>query len=90
MLTKSRLTPINKPSLTVPRLELEVALIPARLIKTIVQEVKILISNISLWSDSKTVLKYIETEKCNLRNMFYDVHTKLIPSQTLKTGDLMI
>ena len=60
MLTKSRLTPINKPSLTIPRLELEAALIAARLVKIIVQEIKITVSNISLWSDSTTVLKYIK------------------------------
>ena len=60
VLAKSRLTPINKPSLTIPRLELEAALIAARLVKIIVQEIKITVSNISLWSDSTTVLKYIK------------------------------
>ena len=60
VLAKSRLTPVNKPSLTIPRLELEAALIAARLVKTIVQEIKITVSNISLWSDSTTVLKYIK------------------------------
>ena len=57
---KSRLTPINKPSLTIPRLELEAALIAARLVKTIVQEMKMTVRKISLWSDSATVLKYIK------------------------------
>ena len=36
MLAKLRLTPINKPSLTIPMLELEAALIAARLVKTTV------------------------------------------------------
>ena len=57
---KSRLTPINKPSLTIPRFELEAALIAARLVKTIVQEMKMTVRKISLWSDSATVLKYIK------------------------------
>ena len=57
VLTKSRLTPINKPSLTIPRLELEAALIIARLVKTIVQKIKIPV-RILLWSDSRIVLKY--------------------------------
>ena len=60
VLAKSKLTLINKPSLTIPRLELEAALIAARLVKTIAQEIKITVSNISLWSDSTTVLKYIK------------------------------
>ena len=64
VLAKSRLTPINKPSLTIPRLELEAALIAARLVKTILQEIiKIPVSNISLWSDSTTVLKYIKNRE---------------------------
>ena len=60
VLAKSRLTPINKPSLTFPRLELEAALVAARLVKTSVQEIKITVRNISLWSDSTAVLKYIK------------------------------
>ena len=63
VLAKSRSTPINKPSLTIPRLESEAALIAARLVKTIVQEIKIPVSNISLWSDSTTVLKYIKNRE---------------------------
>ena len=35
-------------------------MIPARLVKTIVQEIKITVSNIKLRSDSTTVLKYIK------------------------------
>ena len=89
VLTKSRLTPINKPSLTIPRLELEASLIAARLFKTIVQEIKIPVSKISLWSDSTTVVSMSKTEKHNLRNMFYGVHTKLILSQTLKIGIIL-
>ena len=48
VLAKSRLTPINKPSLTILRLELEAALIAGRRFKTIVQEIKIPVSNIPL------------------------------------------
>ena len=47
-LAKLRLTPISKPSLTILRLELEAALIAARLVKLIVHETKIPVSNISL------------------------------------------
>ena len=36
LLAKSSLTPINKLSLTIPKLELEADLIAARLVKTIV------------------------------------------------------
>ena len=75
VLAKSKLTLINKPSLTIQRLELEAALIAARLVKTIVQEIKTPISNISLWSDSTTVLKYVKNgetqfEKYVLRRIY--------------------
>ena len=60
VLAKSRLPATNKASRTIPRLELEAALIAARIVKTIAQEIKTPISNISLWSDSTTVLKYIK------------------------------
>ena len=63
VLAKSRLTPINKPSLTIPRLELKAALIAARLVKSIVQEIKLTVSNILLWSDSTTVLKYVKNRE---------------------------
>ena len=63
MLAKSRLTPINKLSLTILRLELEADLIAARLVKTIAQEIKMPFSNISLWSDSTAVLKYIKNRE---------------------------
>ena len=63
MLAKSRLKPINKPSLTIPRLELEAALIAARLYQIIVQEIKIPITHVSFWSDSATVLKYIKNRE---------------------------
>ena len=62
-LAKARLTPINKPSLTIPRLKLEAALTASRLVKTIAQEIKIPVSNISLWSDSTTALKYIKNRE---------------------------
>ena len=75
MLAKSRLPATNKTSRTIPRLELKAALIAARLVKTIVQEIKTPISNISLWSDSTTVLKYVKNgetqfEKYVLRRIY--------------------
>ena len=61
---KSRLTPLtNKLSLTIPRLQLEAALIAGRLVKTILQISKIPVSNVSLWCDSKTVLKTIKNRE---------------------------
>ena len=38
-------------------------MIAAKLIKTILHEIKIPVSNISLWSDSTTVLKYIKNRE---------------------------
>ena len=49
-------------ALTIPRLELQAALIASRLKVTIVQEIKINIHHVYLWSDSKTVLNYIKNQ----------------------------
>ena len=38
-------------------------MIAAKLVKTILHEIKIPVSNISLWSDSTTVLKYIKNRE---------------------------
>ena len=48
---------------SIVRLELEADLIAARLVKTILQEIKMSFSNISLWSDSTAVLKYIKNRE---------------------------
>ena len=50
---------------TIPRLELQVALLTSRIKLTLIQEMDIYIDNIYLWSDSKTVLNL-----CNMNTHF--------------------
>ncbi|XP_067628473.1 uncharacterized protein [Eurosta solidaginis] len=58
--SKSRCAPL-KP-LTVPRLELQAAVLGTRLMQTIREEHEVVISDCVLWSDSTTVLKWIRSE----------------------------
>ena len=56
-------------------------MITAKLIKTSLQEIKIPISNISLWSDSTTVLKYIKNRETQFKKYVLR-HTHTINSIT--------
>ena len=60
---KSRLAPLNEKSLTIPKLELQAAVIASRLKVKILEEIDLNIHRIYFWTDSKTVLKYIRHEK---------------------------
>ena len=62
---KLRLAPIKQNSLTIPKLELQVAVITCRIKLTIVEEMRKAISKIYLWIDSKTVLNYLYNENTN-------------------------
>lgn len=57
---KSRVSPL-KP-LSIPRLELQAALIASRLMNKIIKEHRIKPENIYLWTDSKTVLQWVRTD----------------------------
>ena len=51
--------------MTVPRLELQAAVLASRLKVTVLDELKLNIGSEHLWSDSATVLKYIQNENVN-------------------------
>ena len=67
IMAKSRVAPL-KP-LSVPRLELQAAVLGARLAKFIGKELEIKINQRYLWSDSSTVLRWIKTEP-RIRQVF--------------------
>ena len=60
ILGKTRLAPI-KP-LTIPRLELQAAVMAVRMSAMIQKELDVLSSQITYWTDSTTVLQYIKSE----------------------------
>ena len=65
ILGKSRLAPVRNKTMTIPRLELQAAVLASRLKTTILSELKLKVNQVFLWSDSSTVLKYIKNEKAN-------------------------
>ena len=63
ILTKSRLAPLQKKILTIPKLELQAAVIAAIIKETVLHEVSFHPRAIFLWTDSKTNIQYIQNEK---------------------------
>lgn len=56
-MSKTRLAPIK--TLTIPRLELQVAVLAVRLKSKILEEIDFEVDDVYLWSDSEIVLHYI-------------------------------
>lgn len=71
------------------KVELEAALIAARLLKAIVQETKMPVTNISLWSHAATVLKYIKNREAQIEKYVFRHTYKIKSSQTLKLGTIL-
>ena len=62
VLGKSRLAPLDKNTLTIPKLELSAAVVSVGMIVKILKESNISINKVYFWVDSKTVLRYIRNE----------------------------
>ena len=67
VMSKSRLAPIRNKIMTIPRLQLKAAVLATRLKTTIVEEPKLDIDSVHLWSDSATILEYNQNENVNFR-----------------------
>ena len=65
VLGKSRLAPIKKSSMSIPKLELQAAVIAVRLKTMVMEEINLEIKKVFFWCDSKTVLNYIRNEHSN-------------------------
>ena len=72
VLGKSRLASIKEKRLTIPKLELQAALIAVRIKDKLVKETNVQASKLYFWSDSKTVLKFIRNK--NTRFPTYVMH----------------
>ena len=59
VLSKSRLTPMKNRTLTIPKLELQAAVLETRLKISILEQLKFTVNKIYLWTDSQITLKYI-------------------------------
>jgi hypothetical protein len=62
---KVRVAPLKK--LTVPRLELQAALMGSRMSETIKNSLDLKIDNVQFWSNSKTVLCWLRAKKINVK-----------------------
>ena len=62
MIGKSRLAPLKQKRLSIPKLEIQAATIAVRIKVKLLSETNFNVKNISFWSDSKAVLKYIYNE----------------------------
>ena len=60
LLSKSRVAPLKK--LTLPRLELQGAVLAVRLKETVVEEIDVEFSSVQFWTDSTLNLQYINNE----------------------------
>lgn len=60
IMAKSRVAPVK--SMFIPRLELQAALLAARLICAVAKELEIPCGKWHLWSDSQTILRWLKTE----------------------------
>ena len=57
-MAKSKLTPIK--TLTMPRLELNAAIVGVKLFNLIIHEIDLSIEKVKFWSDSMLTLQYIQ------------------------------
>ena len=65
-MSKSRLAPVNQKAKSIPKLELQAALIASHLKVKIVNEFKIPVRETFMWTESKVVLHYLNNEDRNL------------------------
>ena len=62
VIAKSRVAPVRQ--LTVPRLELQGAVVAVRLVKAVRESLKSEINGVHFWTDSTTVLQWINSKTC--------------------------
>ena len=81
---KSHVAPV-KPMLTIPKLELQGAVMAVRLSEILSKELDIVVKSTTLWTDAMTVLKYIHNEsrrwKVFVGNRVSEIREKSDPSQ---------
>jgi hypothetical protein len=62
IMSKTRVAPVDKHRLTLPRLELQAAVLATRMYLTIQSEIDLSINEVHFWTDSTVVIHYIRSE----------------------------
>ena len=62
LMGKARVSPLRQ--LSIPRLELQGAVMAARIVSTLKKELTVLISKTTYWTDSQTVLQWLRSTTC--------------------------
>ena len=65
VIAKSRVAPVRQ--LTIPRLELQGALVAVRIVKAVQESLKTPINYVHYWTDSATVLQWINSKTCRFQ-----------------------
>ena len=85
VMAKTRVAPVKRHCLTLPRLELQAAVLAVRLKTTVFSELDIDISECFFWSDSLIVLQYIRNETKQLKtfvaNRVSEIRRKTQPNE---------
>ena len=63
IMSRSRVAPSGKKSISLPRLELQAAVLAVRLANTVQEEIDLKFESVQFWSDSNIVLQYIGNDK---------------------------
>ena len=64
-MSKARVAPMNEKQLTIPRLELQAAVVVCQMRSVILEETKCELKAVYLWTDSKIVINYIKNKTTN-------------------------
>ena len=80
VMTRNRVAPLRQ--LSIPRQELQAAVLAVRLYNLVKQELTVTVKDTIFWSDSKTVLQYISNESRRfVANQVSEIHDAADPTQ---------
>lgn len=85
VMSKTRVAPVKRCCLTLPRLELQGAVLAVRLHDTVTAELDLVVSDSFFWTDSLIVLQYINSESKRMKtfvaNRISEIRSRTQPEQ---------